>query len=89
MPLAILEVDGVLCLPVSPLGVVAWELLVCEGGKTVDVVGSPFLVVVADDAGGELLVGAVGFPTEGVCPHVRDTADVLGPDGDVLLVGEE
>ena len=84
MQVAIREVDGVygLCLPVSPLGVVAWELLVCEGGETVDGVGSPLLVAVAEDAGGELPVGVVGLPNEAVCPNVRGTADILGPDGD-------
>ena len=61
----------------------------CEGGETVDGVGSPLLVLVAEDAGGELPVGVVGFPTEAVCPNVRGTTNVLGPDGDVVFVGEE
>ncbi len=51
--------------------------------------GSPLLVVVVEDAGGELSVGVIGFPTEAVCPHVRGTADVLDLDGDVVLVDEE
>ena len=53
--------DGVhnLCLPVSPLGVVARELLACEGVEVVDGVGSPLLVVVAEDAGGQLPIGVV------------------------------
>jgi hypothetical protein len=78
-----------LCLPVSLIGVVARELLVLEGGKTVDGVGFPFLVVVAEDAGGQLPVGVVGLSTEAVCPNVCNAANVSCPDGDIMLVGEE
>ncbi len=83
--------DGVHCFyfSVPPLGVVAWELLVCEGGETFDRVGSPYLVVVYEDAGGELPVGVVGLSAESVCPDVRGAADVPCPDGDVVLVDEE
>ena len=83
--------DGVhsLCLLVSPLAIVARELLICEGVEAVDGVGFSLLVVVAKDAGGHLLVSVVGFPIEAVCPNVRGTADVLCPYGDVVFVGEE
>ena len=86
--------DGVygLCLTVSPLGVVASELIVCEGGETVDGVGTSILVVVAEDAGGERavgVIGVIGLPIEAVCPNVRGNADVLGHDGYVMFVGEE
>jgi hypothetical protein len=47
-----MESAASICLPVSPLGVVARELLVCEGGETVDGVGSPSLVVIPEDTGG-------------------------------------
>ena len=50
----ICEVDGFHCLylPVPPLGVLARELLVREGGETIDGVGSPYIVVVPEVAGG-------------------------------------
>jgi len=82
-PVACRDPDGFhcICLPFFPLGVVALELLVCKGGETIDGVRSQLLVVVAEDAGGELLDGVVGFLTKGVWPNVRGTADVLGLDG--------
>ncbi len=52
------KVDGVhtFCLPVSPLGVVARELLICEEDEVVDGVRSPLIVVVAEYAGGQLYI---------------------------------
>ena len=91
LPVPVREVDGVhsFCLSVPPLGVVARELLVREGGEAVYSVGSPYLVVVSEDAGGELPIGVVGLSAESVCLDVRSDADVPGPDGDVVLVGKE
>jgi hypothetical protein len=90
-PTTIWEVDGFrrLGLLVSPLGVVAWELLVREGGEAIDVMGSSDFVVVAEEVGCKLSVGVVGSPTQAVFQNDSDVSNVYVLDGDVVFVGEE
>ena len=74
---------------VSPLGVVAGQLLVCVRGEAVDRVETPLLVEVPELPWCQLPVRVVRDAGQVGCPHVCCAPDVLRSDLDVVVVDQE
>jgi hypothetical protein len=84
-------VHAVQCLrgAVSPLCVVAGQLLVGVRGEAVDRVGTPLLVGELELPWCQLPIGVVRDAGQVVCPYVCCDPDVLSPDLDVVGVDQE